>query len=123
MTTPEIRYDHAAMAQVSAALRDQATRMRSDVAAKVEEFLAAATEEASLYTADGKPAPIYKDALAQAEAAMDVLQEKVDEIAASMTADADTLDAASTEAQEIEADTAGAIEESAWVDGGWVGYK
>lgn len=123
MPAPEIRYDHDNMEQVAKSLLDLADRMEADLREKTQKLMDEARKEASHYTADGAPAPIYKDVLDKARLACEALMEKVAEIAATMRRDAELLLQGSAKAEEIAGDAAAGIDGRYWDGAAWGHYK
>ena len=105
----EIRYDHQNITSIASALHEQAAALRTDAREGARAALDAIVEESSRYTRSGDPAPIYREVIAEARAALDALVAKATELAAGMDRHAEILTAGVTGAQTIEAESAAAM--------------
>lgn len=105
----EIRYDHANVRSIAAALREQADQMRRDTAQGVRAAHDAIVEEARRYTRSGEPAPIFEEVIREADKALAAIVERTGTIIGAMRAHADILDGAITGAQQIEEDSASSM--------------
>ena len=105
----EIRYDHQNITSIASALHEQAAALRTDAREGARAALDAIVEESSRYTRSGDPAPIYREVIAEARAALDVLVAKATELAAGMDRHAEILTAGVSGAQAIEAESAAAM--------------
>lgn len=98
----EIRYDHDQIAATVKEMRELASEMTDNINKKCDHVLELATQEASKFTADGKPAPIYKSAFDSGKTAMETIKTKAQEIIDHLNSTADKLEKASTDAQKID---------------------
>lgn len=109
MSRSNITVDHDEIKQYVTELRAVADDIEHTIAAQTGALMADLRDEAGQGTTDGKPAPIFTDTLSAMQTACDALNTNAAQLVTNLRADADFLETALRQVQQVDDDGAAAV--------------